>query len=129
MHYFIVNSQTNLTVAEYDAQAPIAPRIIDENYSGNKFITKDENGVIIDHGDNNCFVWTILQFKRKLTQEERVAIRIAAKTNPLIEDFMDMLDCAQEVRSDDLELQYCLQMLEDAGIIAVGRKNIILQGD
>lgn len=128
MHYYIVNSQTNLIVAEYDAEVPITPGAFDINYSGDKFITKDENGNVIQH-ENNFHVWTILQFKRRLTQEERVAIREVAKTNPLIADFLDMLDCAQEVRSDDPELQYCLQMLEQAGILQLGRANIILQGN
>lgn len=44
---------------------------------------------------------TRLTFLRRLTPEQRIAIRTAAKTNVVLEDALALLDAAQDVRVDD----------------------------
>jgi hypothetical protein len=46
---------------------------------------------------------TEFQFKARLTADERIAIRDAAKTDPYVDDFLDLLASADEVNlRDDL---------------------------
>lgn len=44
---------------------------------------------------------TRYQFLERLTSAERIAIRELAKTNPIVNDFMQMLDISQEVILDN----------------------------
>jgi hypothetical protein len=64
---------------------------------------------------------------QRFTQDERAAIRTAAKSNATIEDYLSMLAAAQ----GDVDLTHPLtvagvQQLESAGLIAVGRSAQIL---
>ena len=127
MKFIIRNKITGLGVAEYEAAEAVAPHKIDVAYAGDKFTTYDEDGSEVQLA-NSFHVWTILEFKRRMTQAERVTIRTAAKSNASVEDFMDMLDSAQEVRSDDPDLAAGLQLLEAAGMLAAGRANEIING-
>lgn len=67
-----------------------------------------------------------LQFLRSLTQAERIAFRQAAKANPIMEDFMALLDLAENVDKDDADVVAGLQAAEAAGLIAAGRTAEIL---
>lgn len=127
MKFTISNAVTGLNVAEYEADAPVQPHTIDPAYNGPQFVTKNEQGDVVDI-TSNFRTWTILEFKRRLTQPERVAIRTAAKSNPVVEDFMDLLDAAAEVRSDDPDLIAGLGLLEQAGLLAEGRADQIMNG-
>ena len=124
MKYIIRNKTTGLGVAEYEGEL-VPPYKIDPAYAGDQFTTYDEEGneAVLA---NDFKVWTILEFKRRLTQSERVVIRTAAKQNAALEDFMDMLDSATEVRSDDPDVIVGLQTLEAAGLLAAGRANEII---
>jgi hypothetical protein len=128
MRFIIRNKITGLGIAEYEAAEAKAPYEIDVAYSGDGYVTFDEAGneVVLA---NNFKVWTILEFKRRMTQTERVTVRTLAKTEPVIEDFMDLLDAATEVRSDDPDLAAGLNMLESVGVLTAGRTNEILNGE
>lgn len=69
-----------------------------------------------------------LEFLRRFTAEERVAIRQASTTDPIIYDFLDLLYQAQEVRADDADTRAGLQYLETKGLLASGRATEILTG-
>lgn len=43
------------------------------------------------------YVMSKLQFLERFTAEERIAIREASKTNPYVEDFLELLNAASEV--------------------------------
>lgn len=73
-------------------------------------------------------VWTKLEYLRRFTQDERVAIRSAAKVSPALEDYMELLALATDVRSDDPDIMGALTMLEAAGLIGTGRAQEILHG-
>lgn len=127
MHFVIRNTRSGLNVAEYDAPEAMPPYKFDEAYAGADFSTFDEQGNEVTFA-NDFRVWSILEFKRRLTQPERVAIRTVAKENPVVEDFMDMLDSATEVRSDDPDVIGGLQLMEAAGLLAQGRAEQIING-
>lgn len=65
-------------------------------------------------------------FKRRLTQQERIAIRQAAKVNDAVYDFMDLLNSSKFVDLDDPLTQAGLQQMEAAGLMAAGRADAVL---
>jgi hypothetical protein len=69
---------------------------------------------------------TRLAFKQRFTTEERIAIRDAAQTNPLVYDFEDLVNAATYIdlqRSDTIN---AVNAIEQAGLIAEGRAVEIL---
>lgn len=70
---------------------------------------------------NQNRIITKLAYLRRFTGDERVAIRTAAKVNPVLDDYMALLELAEEVNLDDLDTVMALAMLEQAGLLAVGR--------
>jgi len=71
-----------------------------------------------------------VDFMRLFTQAERIAIRQAAKLNPVVEDYQVILDASPEkVRLSDADIQEGIPELEDAGLLAPGRAAQILSGE
>lgn len=70
-----------------------------------------------------------IDFLRLFTQAERITIRQAAKVNPQVEDYQDMLNQAVIVRLSDPDIQTGIPTLEAAGILAPGRAAQILAGE
>ena len=71
-----------------------------------------------------------VDFLRLFTQAERIAIRQAAKLNPVVEDYQAILDASPEkVRLSDADIQEGIPELEDAGLLAPGRAAQILSGE
>jgi hypothetical protein len=69
---------------------------------------------------------TKLEFLQRFTADERIAIRTAAKSNPALEDFMELLNAAQSVDTTFSETVAGLQTFEQVGLLAAGRANQIL---
>jgi DNA-binding MarR family transcriptional regulator len=69
---------------------------------------------------------TRLAFLQRFTAQERVAIRAAAAQNPGIEDYLQMLNVADEVSLTSATTVGGVQSLEAAGLIASGRAAEIL---
>lgn len=69
-----------------------------------------------------------LEFLRLLTAEERITIRQAAKVSPAVDDYLDLLDKAQTVNLDNVDVVGGLSMLEGGGLLAAGRAQEILNG-
>lgn len=67
---------------------------------------------------------TRLEFARRLTLEERIAIRASA--DPVVADIMHLVDLAQEIRLDDADTIAGVEYLERAGLLAPGRAREIL---
>lgn len=67
---------------------------------------------------------TKLTFLRRFTAEERIAIR--ASTDPIIVDFLQLLDMASEVRVDDPDTVAALNYFEAQELLAAGRAAEIL---
>lgn len=70
-----------------------------------------------------------VDFLRLFTQAERIAIRQAAKVNPIVEDYQAMLDAATVIRLSDADIQEGIPDLEDAMLIGPGRAVQILSGE
>ena len=73
-------------------------------------------------------VWTRLEYLRRFTAAERITIRAAAAQSPVLADYLQLLDLAEEVRSDDPDTIAAVQMLEAATLIGPGRASEILNG-
>ena len=123
--YIVTAKATGAEIYRYSADAPI-------EWSGMQFATHDHTPVA-DQGTVTdvpvvAMTWTKLEYLRRFTQDERIAIRTAAKQVPQLEDYLALLELATEVRSDDPDIIAALQMLEGAGLIGAGRAQEILNG-
>lgn len=69
---------------------------------------------------------TKVAYLRRFTTDERVGIRTAAKTSAVLEDYLSMMELAEEINLDDPDTIAAVQMLESAGLIAPGRAAEVL---
>lgn len=69
---------------------------------------------------------TKLAFKQRVTPEERIAIREAAKVNPQIYDFEDLVNAATYIDLARPDTIAAVNAIEQAGLIAAGRALEIL---
>lgn len=69
---------------------------------------------------------TKLEYLRRFTTDERVAIRAAAVANPVLDDYLKLMELAQEINLDDQDTVAAVQMLEQSGLIATGRAAEVL---
>jgi hypothetical protein len=117
---------TGQEVYRYAADAPI-------EWAGMEFATHNHApeaaGEVVADTPIVAMTWTKLEYLRRFTQNERIAIRTAAKAVPQLEDYMALLELATEIRSDDPDIVSALQMLEGAGLIGAGRAQEILNGN
>lgn len=67
---------------------------------------------------------TQLEFLRRFTAQERITIR--ASSDPIIVDFLHLLNLAQDVRTDDADTSAGVNYLETMGLIDQGRAAQIL---
>ncbi len=67
---------------------------------------------------------TQLAFLRRFTAEERIAIR--ASTDPVVQDFLHLLELAQEIRLDDYDTMAGVGYLESLGLLDEGRAVAVL---
>jgi hypothetical protein len=66
-------------------------------------------------------IHTKLQFMNRFTPQERISVRTLAKTDPLIDDFMQLLALAEEVNLDDQTTQAALNYLAYLGALTPQR--------
>ena len=71
---------------------------------------------------------TKLEYLRRFTVEERVAIRAAATQNAVLADYLQLMELAQDINTGDPDTIAAVAMLEQAGLIALGRAQEILNG-
>ena len=69
---------------------------------------------------------TKLEYLRRFTVEERVAIRAAAEQNAVLADYLQLMELAQYINTGDPDTIDAVQMLEQSGLIAAGRAAEIL---
>lgn len=124
MIYIVTRKSDNVEVYRYNADAPI-------DITGMELATHDHTPEVTDGPTDVpvvAMVWTKLAYLRRFTQDERIAIRTAAKDVPQLDDYLQLLELAEEVRSDDPDIAAALAMLEGAGLIGAGRAQEILNG-
>ena len=71
---------------------------------------------------------TKLEYLRRFTVDERVAIRAAAAQNAVLADYLQLMELAQDINTGDPDTVAAVTMLEQAGLIATGRANEVLNG-
>jgi len=125
--YIVTAKATGAEIYRYSADAPI-------EWSGMQFADFDHTLEVEAPGTVTdvpvvAMTWTKLEYLRRFTQDERIAIRTAAKQVPQLEDYLALLELASEVRSDDPDIIAALTMLEGAGLLAAGRAQEILNGN
>lgn len=69
---------------------------------------------------------TQLMFLRLFTAQERIAIKAAANTDPIVEDFLYLLNLAQDINLQDVDTVAGVNYLEQQGLIAPNRAQEIL---
>ena len=67
-----------------------------------------------------------LDFLRRFTVQERVAIRAAAATDPIIADFLDLLNRATEVHIDSPDTVAGVNYLVSIGLLSAARATEVL---
>lgn len=67
-----------------------------------------------------------VQYLKRFTQAERIAIREAAKTSAVVNDYVQLLDAASDVDLADPDTVAGVQQLESAGLLAAGRAAEVL---
>lgn len=123
--YLVTRKSDGQQVYGYNADAPI-------EWTGFEFATHDHAAQVEITPDGDIEgqvtgrVMTKLEFLRRFTQDERVTIRTVAKTNAVLEDYMAMIDLAQEIDTSDADTKAGVQMLEAVGLLAAGRAQEIL---
>lgn len=124
--YIVTNKTTGAEVYRYQNDTPV-------EWSGMEFATHDHTAQVdpveaVTDVPVVAMTWTKLEYLRRFTQDERIAIRTAAKTVPQLDDYLELLTLAEDIRSDDPDIVGALQMLEGAGLMAPGRAQEILNG-
>jgi hypothetical protein len=127
MIYVVIDKATGNEVYRYIADSPI-------EWVGMEFATHD-HVIVPDETVSNSQsiaptpkILTKLEYLRRFTQEERIAIRQAAAHNAVLDDYLKLLELAQEVNLSDPDAVAAVQMLEAYGLLAPGRAAEILNG-
>lgn len=128
MTTFVVTRKSDGTeIYRYVADAPV-------EWSGMSFSDHDHTAEMEATGTITdvpivAMTWTKLQYLRRFTQAERIAIRWAATQSAELDDYLELLALAEEVKSDDPDIVSALAMLEGIGLLAAGRAQEILNGN
>lgn len=125
MKFTVWNTQINVCVAEYEAEAPRATFEIDPAYNGAHFETRDANNAVVPATSIQTR-WATFDFLRRFGPDERIAARTLAKTDPIVEDFMDLLGKSTNIVSSDPDTQAGMDYLVYVGVLTEARKNTIL---
>lgn len=128
--YYVIDKSNLALVFKYDAEAPI-------EWGAYPFAQYDHQQNPWENGPTPAPLptpvvhtpLTKLQFLRRFTQDERIAIREAAKLNAVMEDYLRMLDLAEDVFLDDPDTINAVTMMEQVGLIGFNRASEILSGN
>jgi hypothetical protein len=123
--YIVTRNSDGRQVYEYSHTEPVA-------WVGMEFDTHDhtEKVEVIEPGPSapGWLVLDVIDYLKLLSQDERIAVLAAAKTDPIVEDIVNLQRNTPRVRSNDPDLLNALDYLTATGILAPGRKQEILRG-
>lgn len=130
MRYLLIKNNIVVNAIEADSEfisnlSGYDHKILTDNYGiGFSYI----NGVFsepeLQPVGSNGISLTQLEFLRRFSAEERIAIR--SSDNPIIVDFLHLLNLAQEIKTDDPDTIAGVNYLETLNLIAEGRAAEIL---
>ena len=122
--YTVTLKATGQEVYRYANQTPV-------EWAGMEFATHDHTAQpaeVIEQPATEARAWDRIDYLRRLTMAERMAIRALAETDPVVADIVDLQRNAAVIRSNDPDLLMALDYLTAVGVLAVGRKGEILNG-
>jgi hypothetical protein len=123
--YSVIRKSDGVHVYSYNADTPI-------EWSGMEFATHDHvaQPEITPEGDIVGVVvgrvYSQVEWLRRFTTAERIAIRQAASANPVLDDYIRLMDATMEIHTDDPDTIAGVQTLEAVGLLAEGRAAEIL---
>ncbi len=130
MRYLLIKNNIVVNAIEADSEfisnlSGYDHKILTDNYGiGFSYI----NGVFsepeLQPVGSNGISLTQLEFLRRFSAEERIAIR--SSDNPIIVDFLHLLNLAQEIKTDDPDTIAGVNYLETLNLIAEGRAAVTL---
>ena len=120
--YIVTRKADGAEVYRYQSDAPV-------EWAGMAFATHDHTEQaeqpVLPSGPRTM---TKLEYLRRFAVEERVAIRAAATQNAVLADYLQLMELAQDINTGDADTIAAVTMLEQAGLIAAGRANEVLNG-
>lgn len=122
----------DVSVATYGGALPTGFKAdASHTWNGSAFVATDWEPEVIEPPIPEQS-WTELEFRRRFTQAERIAIAVAKTQSADLADFEELLQCAgrsgAHILNTDPDLQSGLQALVDATILTAERKRAILGG-
>lgn len=132
MPQFRATNQDTSEVVNYDAATPI-PAHLGPGWRLEELVEvtpapATPNAPVDTRAYGGRRVLSKLEFLGLLTSTERIAVRQARGASPALDDYLYLLELAEDVNLDSANTQDGVQMLELAGIIAAGRATEILNG-
>lgn len=124
MIYVVIDKVTLSEIYRYQADAAIEWEGMEFNkYNHNLLVMQDEQ---LSKPVGKLF--SKLAYLRRFTQEERINIRTAAEQNRQLSDYLSMLELAEEINTEDIDTVEAVTMLEQIGLLSVGRAYEVLYG-
>ncbi len=121
--YIVTNKQTGAEVYRYFNDIPI-------EWDGMSFAdcdhTAEPEPAPVPPAPAVGRVMSKLEYLRRFTQVERIAIREAAKQSPELDDYLRLLELAEEINTVDVDTIAAVRMLEAAGLLMAGRAAEVL---
>ena len=127
MIYDVIRKSDGVEVYRYQSDAPV-------EWNGMEFDTHDHTPVPAINSDGSIEgvvvgrTLTKLEYLRRFTVDERVAIRAAAEQNAVLADYLQLMELAQDINTGDADTIAAVTVLEQAGLISDGRAQEILNG-
>lgn len=122
--YIVTNKASGAEVYRYSHTEPV-------DWQGMEFATHDHTELVVPAPPPAPPGWQVLDvidYLKLITPAERIAIRDRARTDPVVEDIVDLQRNTDRIRSDDPDFLNALDYLTAIGIFAPGRKREILNG-
>lgn len=125
--YIVTRKSDGAEVYRYQSDTPV-------EWNGMEFATHDHTPAPVPNPDGSSVgaivgrTMTQLEYLRRFTVEERVAIRAAAAHNPVLTDYLQLMELAQDINTGDADTIAAVTLLEQTGLIAPGRANEVLNG-
>lgn len=124
IEYVVIRKSDQKEVHRYTHSEPV-------EWAGMEFVTHDhiaQEPAPVVPPPPSWEVLDVIDYLKLITPAERIAIRERARTDPVVEDIVDLQRNTSRIRSDDPDLLAALDYLTAVGILAPGRKQEILIG-
>ena len=118
--YIVTQKLDGIEVYRYNSDTPIEWNGMEFNTHEHTLLNTEASIPLEPH------TWTRLEYLRRFTQDERILIRATAANSPALQDYLELLNQAEEINSADPDIINALHMLETYGLIAQGRAREIL---